>query len=592
MSSADVRLDTPAVSTQRVPTELQTLQQWVCWKSVDDGEKRAIDPTSDDMVSSLDEGTSLNEAEHSFETSDYDGVALTLASDDEFVAVRLLDAVDGPSHSPNIDSWARDIINSIDSYAEVGPDSDDVLLLAKGETPDERFSSQKVQFTTEGVIPITGNALASTTTVYRRPDELVSVFNEYNQQDSGEESEVIEVDEDVALADVRETVVKNFDEAQWHLTEAILSTHATLFIGGIQNCVGLIVVGQSGAGKTTALRFFDGLDDQFYRSDEVTPASFVTHDASLPEERLEEVDILPRIQHKSLLCRDMETWFSGDREGIRTTMSRMTHLMDGEGLTRDSGSHGKRGYEGDFRFSFIGASTPLAPRAWEVMGNAGYRFVFYHTESRPNDQQTLKNNLFGNSTYGEKVNECQSKVQSYLHNLWTTLDGYGGVPDSEIHVSDDAQDAIPYLAQVVKFSRATFTDRSDEDDPIVRREDPHRIGAVLRDIAKGRALLNERTTVSVDDVVVSARIALSTMPNKRRPLVRALLNPANNGQLTRNEVQDALGVSKPTALDRMELMDTLGIAEFSEVEEDGRGTKKLELRDEFEWPDVLPFPDR
>lgn len=80
------------------------------------------------------------------------------------------------------------------------------------------------------------------------------------------------------------------------------------------------------------------------------------------------------------------------------------------------------------------------------------------------------------------------------------------------------------------------------------------------------------------------------MPNKRRPLVRALLNPANNGQLTRNEVQDALGVSKPTALDQVELMDTLGIAEFTEVENDGRGTKKLELKDEFEWPSVLPFP--
>jgi hypothetical protein len=29
-----------------------------------------------------------------------------------------------------------------------------------------------------------------------------------------------------------------------------------------------------------------------------------------------------------------------------------------------------------------------------------------------------------------------------------------------------------------------------------------------------------------------------------------------------------------------------------EVEGDGRGTKKLKLKDEFEWPNVLPFPDR
>jgi len=266
--------------------------------------------------------------------------------------------------------------------------------------------------------------------------------------------------------------------------------------------------------------------------------------------------------------------------------------MDGEGLTRDSGSHGKRGYEGDFRFSFIGASTPLKSRAWDVMGNAGYRFVFYHKEPRPDDHETLKNNLFGESSYEEKVTECRQKVQSFLHRLWNDHGGYGSIPDDEISFSDDAQNAIPYLAKVVKFSRATVSHSSGKEDPDVSREDPHRIGAVLREIAKGRALIDGEAEVEVDDVVVSARVALSTMPSKRRPLVRALLNPANDGQLTRNEVGEALSVSKPTALDRMELMDTLGIAEFTEVEDDGRGTKKLELKDDFEWPEVLPFPDR
>jgi hypothetical protein len=190
------------------------------------------------------------------------------------------------------------------------------------------------------------------------------------------------------------------------------------------------------------------------------------------------------------------------------------------------------------------------------------------------------------------MTECRQKIQSFLHRLWNDHGGYGSIPDDEISFSDDAQNAIPYLAKVVKFSRATLTDGSGKDSPDVSREDPHRIGAVLREIAKGRALIDGETEVSVDDVVVSARVALSTMPSKRRPLVRELLNPANDGQLTRNEVGEALDVSKPTALDRMELIDKLGIAEFTEVEDDGRGTKKLELEGGFEWPDVLPFPDR
>ena len=591
MSSADVRLDESALSTQKLPTEIQTLQRWVCWQSKDD-EKRAIVPHSSETANSLNDATSLNEAKHSSETEDYDGVALILS--EELVGVRLLDAVEGPSHNPTLDDWAEEVIRSIDSYTEISPSGEDVLLLAEGETPTDAIDSERVEVTsTKDIIPITGNALDSSRTVQPRQEELEALFEKCEQQESiADEGLTVEFEDGVTLSDVQETVVKNFDEAQWHLTEAILSTHATLFVGGIQNCAGLIAVGQSGAGKTTALKFFEGLSEQFYRSDEVTPASFVTHDASLSEEQLEEVDLLPRIRHKSLLCRDMETWFSGDKKNIRTTMSRMTHLMDGEGLTRDSGSHGKRGYEGDFRFSFIGASTPLKSRAWDVMGNAGYRFVFYHKEARPDDEETLKNNLFGESSYEEKVAECRQKVQSFLHRLWNDHGGYGSIPDDEISFSDDAQNAIPYLAKVVKFSRATLTDRSGKEDPVVSREDPHRIGAVLREIAKGRALIDGEQEVDVDDVVVSGRVALSTMPSKRRPLVRALLKPANDGQLTRNEVQNALYVSKPTALDRMELMDTLGIAEFSEVEDDGRGTKKLELKEEFEWPDVLPFPGR
>jgi predicted transcriptional regulator len=592
MSNADVRLDESAISTEGIPTEVQTLQRWLCWENGDDDNKRAVASNSDKRAGSLDDATSLNRAKHSLKTNDYGGVALVL--NEKLVGIRLLDALEGPFHNPTIEDWAEEIISSIDSYAEVSPSGEDVLLLAKGEIPSDTIELERVEVvSTKDIVPITGKALDSVAAVQHRQEELETFFEKCAQQDSiGDEGLSIEVKQETTLSDVRETMINSFDEEEWHLTEAILSTHATLFVEGIQNCTGLIVVGQSGAGKTTALKFFEGLNSQFYRSDEVTPASFVTHDASLSEDELAEVDLLPRIKHKSLLCRDMETWFSGDKESIRTTMSRMTHLMDGEGLTRDSGSHGKRGYEGDFRFSFIGASTPLKSRAWEVMGNAGYRFVFYHKKSRPDDQETLQNNLFGESSYEEKVSECRQKIQSFLHGLWNEHGGYGGISDDNISFSDDAKEAVTYLAKVVKFSRATVNEQSGNEDPVVKREDAHRIGAVLREIAKGRALINGETTVELDDVVVSSRVALSTMPSKRRPLVRTLLNPANDGQLTRNEVQDALSVSKPTALDRMELMEDLEIADFSEIEDDARGTKRLELKEGFGWPDVLPFPDR
>jgi hypothetical protein len=42
----------------------------------------------------------------------------------------------------------------------------------------------------------------------------------------------------------------------------------------------------------------------------------------------------------------------------------------------------------------------------------------------------------------------------------------------------------------------------------------------------------------------------------------------------------------------MKLLDTLGIADLAEKEDDDRGTKCLELKKEFEWPNVFEFPER
>ena len=386
------------------------------------------------------------------------------------------------------------------------------------------------------------------------------------------------------LGEVRQTVTEEFDESQWRLTEAILSTHATLLLDDRKACTGLIVVGDSGAGKTTALNFFNGIKEQFYRSDDVTPASFVTALPSENEETLEEIDLLPRITHKSLLCPDMATWFSGQTETIRSKMSRMTHLMDGDGFTRDSGSHGQRGYQGDHRFTFIGASTPLQKRAWRVMGNTGNRFVFYHKPQ--GDDSDLRDDLFGDSSYHEQVTGCREVVHQFLGELWEEYDGYGGV-NEDFTFTDEAKDAIEYLARVVKFSRATLP--KGEEEPTPNREAPHRVGSMLRDIARGRALLNRETTVRTEHVEVSARIALSTMHKERRPIVRALLDPANDGILTTSDVVEA-GPSRPTALKRMELLDTLGLADFVEDEDDGRQPKRLELSPKFERPDRLEFP--
>lgn len=319
-------------------------------------------------------------------------------------------------------------------------------------------------------------------------------------------------------------------------------------------------------------------------SDEATSASFVSHDASVETEKLEEVDLLPRLQHKTLLTLDMAKWFAGPRDTIEDKMSTLANVMDGEGYTRDSGSHGQRGYEGDYRFVFLGASTPLDPRAWDAMGHTGNRFVFHELQGT-SDIDEIAAQVFGESEYPEKIERCQAIVSQFLTELWDHTDGYGGISWSG-EPSDEIQEHLKYLAQVVQYSRAIVS-----DDRSPSREGLMRILSSLRDLARGYAVLDGRQTIELEDMQICARVALSTMHRERRPVVRALLSPETDANLDASMIEKRAGVSRPTAIKRLELLDTLDLAVTDTIGSDNGKRKVACLLPEFRWPDALDFPE-
>ena len=87
-----------------------------------------------------------------------------------------------------------------------------------------------------------------------------------------------------------------------------------------------------------------------------------------------------------------------------------------------------------------------------------------------------------------------------------------------------------------------------------------------------------------------AHIALSTVPGKRREILRAVLHPKTDDRLTRSKLEPWVGLSEKTILGRMEMLETLEIGEL--VEEQGRSTKVFTVDSDFIWPEDLPFPDR
>lgn len=381
--------------------------------------------------------------------------------------------------------------------------------------------------------------------------------------------------------DVRETILDNFDERMWKVVETVMSVHATLFIDGIESCFGLIIEGPSGAGKTTALEPFEGIHSQFYRSDEVTPASFVSHDASRDEDELSSDDLLPRIKHKTLLNPEMANWFGGDWAVRKQKMARLVRVMDGSGFTSDSGTHGRRGYQGDYRFNFVGATTPLGQEDWEMMGHTGNRFLFIEMPGQQDDTDTYRKILEEEQEFGAKVNEMTDSIQGFLIDLWENLGGTNGIQWDKT-MDDEIVEHLAYLSRLVVHARAP------EDG---MQEAPPRVVSMMKNLARGHALLHGRRQITGEDLDTCARVALSTVPKKRRDLLRELLQLDSSERLKTRDVIDRLGVAHETADDRMKTLHDLGLAHYTTETVQGGEANVIELNPEFIWPKKLPFPD-
>lgn len=405
-------------------------------------------------------------------------------------------------------------------------------------------------------------------------------------------TETIQPSEDMPdLDEVCRTVSNQFDERLWNVTEAVLSTQATLLLEGVGDCDGLVIIGPPGSGKTTALQFIQnamyGGEEVVYRSDDMTPAAWVSQDASREEDELADIDLLPQIQHKTLLNLDMNSWFSGNYENIRSHMSYLAKAMDGDGLVRNTGAHGQRGYEGDYRFGLLGATTPLESRAWDAMGSVGNRLVFHELPAK-GDISKVSEAVFDETEFTEKRRRCQSEVSEFVSQLWKYYGGYSGV-SWESSIPQDAVDAITYLANLINHVRAPVGKFGEQNEP--QRGDAFRVMEALKNIARGHALVCGRQKVLMDDIDVCSRVALSTMHKGRRGIVRAVVDPNTGNPVSSREIteHDATSATRKTLQKRMKLLQDLGLGDVT-VGDSGRDTKKFILKNDFVWPDSLPYP--
>ena len=410
--------------------------------------------------------------------------------------------------------------------------------------------------------------------VLKHTGSVPAVQNDPNSNDTPAQMQI-------PVSDTREIIQGGFPHL-WPAVEAGLATCATLLLKDNANPVALIYVGPASAGKTTIANMFEGATVKgevlCYRSDNFTAASFVSHSAKATKKDLKDIDLLPRIKHKVLLTPELATIFRGKQDDLAVRFSLITRVLDGQGLTTDSGTHGKRGYTGDFLFAWIGCTTPFGSSVWKAMAQLGSRLFFLVMDAVAEPTvDDLVQSINQSVPYQENVKACGAAVRSFLDSLFTRRGGVRGVEWKGENNTPEVIEGIARCASLLAVMRTP--DDSGEGKP-PQHESSHRANSVLYNLARGRALVHGRTDLSTDDLPSIAQVTLSSIPAERRAVLVGMAGNEGN-PLSVRQVEEATGRSRHTCETIMAELDWLGIMKS---EREGKGRPSLlTIRPDWNW---------
>lgn len=329
-----------------------------------------------------------------------------------------------------------------------------------------------------------------------------------------------------------------------------LAVLGQLMIKDVQNPFALVIVDVPSSAKTLTLNLFSGLKDLTYHTDKFTPASFVSHSAKASSETLrEKIDLLPRIKDKTLIVRDMATVFTDNPERLKENLGVLTRVLDGEGYRTESGVHGSRGYDENYLFMFLAATTPIKNKTWDFMSSLGARIFFFHTRQ----PDLCEDDLFDQIMAGAlplKKKLCEEATTKLVESIWDKH------PDGiEWDSGKNDADLIRLIGRVsILLARSRSIIEEDKNFGIsVQSEQPSRINRLLYNFARGNAVINGRDYIILDDVKQAFIIAIESSHPKRAKVIRYLFE--NGGESNTTAITHLLKVQKPTAISLLKRLE-------------------------------------
>lgn len=170
----------PEASGACIPANLTDRNQWVVWRYEERNGKQTkvpYNPMTGLPASSTNPRTWVTFGQ-ALTSEGFAGVGFVFAADDPFVGVDLDHCRD--AETGEIEQWAQEIVDRLDSYTEVSPSGEGLHIFVRGVLPEGQRRKDKVEMYDQArYFTVTGDHVEGTpTTIVDRTSELVALHAE------------------------------------------------------------------------------------------------------------------------------------------------------------------------------------------------------------------------------------------------------------------------------------------------------------------------------------------------------------------------------------------------------------------------------
>ncbi|MCX6757610.1 MAG: bifunctional DNA primase/polymerase [Candidatus Nomurabacteria bacterium] len=321
----------------------------------------------------------------------------------------------------------------------------------------------------------------------------------------------------------------------------------------------LFLIGVPSSFKTELVGLYSDMDD-VYTLDTLTENAFCS--GYVPPDGSETQDLLPLLDNKSFIIKDLNTLFSMNEEMVKKILGDLTSIFDGK-FQKFTATRGLVEYHS--LFSMIGCITPsILIKHYNYATQLGPRFLFLRLSDLTEKEMAVGfDKSWNEPNRKEKVLKTRHLISSYATQLVKKIEEHKNLPETK-----EIQNKINSVAQfickargIAITSKSTFENEKGQKIEFYEIKDwqvehPWRILNQLKSLLRILCFINGQQNITEEEIKTIKPVILSTMPVDRAEVLKVLTVKCG---LSASDLAKEIKKSSKTIRRTLKELEALGI---------------------------------